>query len=78
MWWFVGVGAVGDVVVDVDVELFPLVVAAAAVVEPPAAGVPGRVAACCATSAEFRRGLRVEVPVGKEERKGEEIRIQLT
>ena len=53
-------------VVAVDEEPLPLVVAATtagvvgAAVEPPAVAV----AACCATKAEFKRGLRVEVPEG--------------
>lgn len=35
----------------------------AGVAEPPAAAVPGTGAACCAANAEFKRGLRVDVPV---------------
>lgn len=34
----------------------------AGVAEPPAAAVPGTGAACCAANAEFKRGLRVDVP----------------
>lgn len=64
---------------DEVVEPIPLVVAVAvavvAVAEPP--GAAGAGAACCAANAEFRRGLRVEVPGEGNKREGErEIRIR--
>lgn len=57
----------------VAVELLPLpLVVAVVVAEPPAAGAPGSVPACWATSAEFKRGFRVDVPVGGK-REGEKV-----
>lgn len=57
-------GDAAAVVAD-ELLLLPLVVGPGVGPEPPAAAVPGNVAACCATNAEFKRGLRVEVPEGE-------------